>query len=155
LALVLSAGAACSTGGGHRPNTEWHLDPAVPTPTANARSIHVVVAVTECASGRAQDQLIRGYSVSYGRGQIAIRFDAVPLKGFQTCPRPSPLWARRTVTFTGPISARRLVDTGQPGRSEERFPSDPCAVLNPDSDPGCPARQGVGLTTMTTGSTAR
>jgi hypothetical protein len=105
--------------------------------TPATRSFRALVADDSCASGRSQEELIDGYSVKYGRDVIAINFTAKKLKGFQACPRPSPLWATRTVRLAQPLGTRRLVDTGhgQPGR--ERFPVDSCPVTA--NAMGCPA----------------
>lgn len=134
--------ASCSGAKQVPDRTEWHLDPNAPGVVPSTRSLRVLAADVECASGRSQDSLIRDAVITYLKTDIDIHFLTAPLSGFRECPRPLPFWATRTVALAEPVGNRRLVDTGLGSPGQVRYPNDTCPVTA-DSE-GCPAPQPAG-----------
>jgi len=103
----------------------WRLDPAVVAPTADALVLQVLVSDIGCASGRSADDhiskeaTVEYETIEYGNAAVVVTFEAAPLSGPQTCPKPPP--ARRTVHLKQPVGTTKIVD----GATHlVRYPSD-------------------------------
>lgn len=89
----------------------WELDPALPAPTPESTTVHVLVHEQQCASGRPATGRIRPPTIAYhaDRVEIAITTDRAP--GGQDC-QSNPATPYE-VELSEPLGERQLLDAGR------------------------------------------